>query len=223
MSSSREVKLLLAVMNREEIERKIKALEAEHKSLNAELYSTRVVYPVKGSRTADQGKRHHHENSSKGANASLLRLKRRHNHTEDIHPTKIRLSTNRNAVSKHPMKQIRVFPNNSAQQESPISSYSNQTESKRRSLSRESKGKTRSPTNSASPVPLLLQDIIQVKAAKVMSSKGSKIVHLLPAALAAVNIHGFPHSMNKEQIKFNLKMKAKLIWANSGMVWRTFL
>ena len=167
MSSSREVKLLLAMMNREEIERKIKALEAEHKSLNAELYSTRVVYPVKGSRTADEGKRHHHENSSKGANASQPWLKR--------------------------------------------------------PLSRESKGKTRSPTNSASPVPLLLQDIIQVKAAKVMSSKGSEIVHLLPAALAAVNIHGFPHSMNKEQIKFNLKMKAKLIWANSGMVWRTFL
>ena len=151
MSSSREVKLLLAMMNREEIERKIKALEAEHKSLNAELYSTRVVYPVKGSRTANEGKRHHHENSSKGANASQPRLKRRHNHTGDIHPTKIRLSTNKNADSKHPMKQICVFPNNSARQESPISPYSNQTESKKRSLSRESKGKTRSPTNSTSP------------------------------------------------------------------------
>ena len=75
MSSSREVELLLAMMNREEIKRKIKAIEAEHKSLNAELYSTKVVYPVKGSRT-DEGKRYHHENSSKGANATQPWLKR---------------------------------------------------------------------------------------------------------------------------------------------------
>ena len=59
MSSPYEVRQLLTMMNREEIQRRIQALEAEKKLLDAELTSTRVIYPVKGSRTANEEKQYH--------------------------------------------------------------------------------------------------------------------------------------------------------------------
>ena len=163
MSSPYEVRQLLTMMNREEIQRRIQALEAEKKKLNAELTSTKVVYPVKGTRTANEEKQYH------TTTPSQPRLKRKLVHTDYVHSTKIHLSTNRNADQRyisngnndeivprnerkrradednnHPTKRICVSPNNSARQKSPASS-------KRRSLSRENRGKMHSPSNSPSP------------------------------------------------------------------------
>ena len=136
MSSSREVELLLAMMNREEIKRKIKAIEAEHKSLNAELYSTRVVYPVKGSRT-DEGKRHHHENSSKGANATQPWLKR------SLSRESREIETNSTSPKRKPYK----IPKIGFQSQRGRQMFRSPTKEKKRSGSR----KYRSPSSSASP------------------------------------------------------------------------
>ena len=153
MSSSREVKLLLAMMNREEIERKIKALEAEHKSLNAELYSTRVVYPVKGSKTTDEGKRHHHEKSSKGANATQSWY-HHENSSKGANATQPWLKRSLSRESREietnstsPKRKPYKIPKIGFQSQRGRQMFRSPTKEKKRSGSR----KYRSPSSSASP------------------------------------------------------------------------